>query len=191
MLIPDLDGTARQQVLVASAEGGDVLHLAEAGWDATGIDLSEAAVARARDAARERGVAQRTRFLAADLSYPAADWGAHEAGAAGYDLVTASFLQSPVALDRRRILHRAADSLAPGGHLVLVSHGAPPPWAPPELAERGDFPSPAAELAALGVPADGDARWEVLTAELRERDTTGPDGRSTRLKDTVVVVRRR
>lgn len=130
MLIPDLDGTARQQALVASAE-------------------------------------------------------------AGYDLVTASFLQSPVALDRRRILHRAADSLAPGGHLVLVSHGAPPSWAPPELAERGDFPSPAAELAALGVPAEGDARWEVLTAELRERDTTGPDGRSTRLEDTVVVVRRR
>lgn len=191
MLIPDLDGTARQQALVASAEGGDVLHLAEAGWDATGIDLSEAAVARARDAARERGVAQRTRFLAADLSDPAADWGAHEAGAAGYDLVTASFLQSPVALDRRRILRRAADSLAPGGHLVLVSHGAPPPWAPPQLAERGDFPSPAAELAALGVPAGGDARWEVLTAELRERDTTGPDGRSTRLEDTVVVVRRR
>lgn len=76
MLIPDLDGTARQQALVASAEGGDVLHLAEAGWDVTGIDLSEAAVARARDAARERGVAQRTRFLAADLSDPAADWGA-------------------------------------------------------------------------------------------------------------------
>ena len=190
-LVAGLDVAPGRALDLGCGEGGDVLHLAEAGWDATGIDLSEAAVARARDAARERGVTQRTRFLAADLSDPAADWGAHEAGAAGYDLVTASFLQSPVALDRRRILRRAADSLAPGGHLVLVSHGAPPPWAPPQLAERGDFPSPAAELAALGAPADGDARWEVLTAELRERDTTGPDGRSTRLKDTVVVVRRR
>ena len=114
-LVAGLDVAPGRALDLGCGEGGDVLHLAEVGWDVTGIDLSEAAVARARDAARERGVAQRTRFLAADLSDAAADWGAHEAGAAGYDLVTASFLQSPVALDRRRILHRAADSLAPGG----------------------------------------------------------------------------
>lgn len=173
-------------------EGGDVIHLAEAGWDATGVDLAEAAVDRARRAAQERGVAERTRFVAADLTDTGSGWGLpDDAGAPGFDLVTASFLQSPVALDRERILRHALTLLAPGGRLVLVSHAAPPPWAPAEFAARGDFPSPADELTVLGVPVCGDERWDVATAEVRTREVTGPDGQAAALEDTVVVVRRR
>lgn len=173
-------------------EGGDVIHLAEVGWDATGVDLAEAAVARARRAAQERGVAERTRFVAADLSDTASGWGPpDDAAAPGFDLVAASFLQSPVALDRERILRHALTLLTPGGRLVLVSHAAPPPWAPAEFAARGHFPSPTDELAMLGVPASGDGTWDVEVAEERTREVTGPDGQPGALEDAVVVVRRR
>jgi SAM-dependent methyltransferase len=172
-------------------EGGDVVHLVEAGWDVTGVDISTAAVARARAAAEARGGSERVHLIAADLSDDAVDWGEHAGGASGFDLVTASFLQSPVALERERILRRAAATVVAGGHIVMVSHGAAPPWAPAEARERGDFPQPATELANLGVPADGSGDWEVLIAELREREATGPDGEPGVLEDTVVVLRRR
>lgn len=134
-------------------EGGDVLWLAERGWHATGIDLSETAVQRAREAARERNGtvddagdsavdspidgsvegsangAGTAVFLAADL----ADWvktgGEVDGNPGSFDLITASFLQSPVALPRELILRAALARLAPGGRLVLISHAAPPPWA--------------------------------------------------------------
>ncbi|MCV7694233.1 class I SAM-dependent methyltransferase [Micrococcus luteus] len=172
-------------------EGGDVVHLAEIGWDATGVDISAAAVARGREAAEARGVAERTRFLAADLTDTAADWGAHDGGAVGYDLITGSFFQSPVELDRERILRHVLTLLAPGGRLVLVSHAAPPAWATAEMAVHGDFPTPERELATLGVPAQGDAEFEVLTAEVRTRAETSPKGEPGELEDGVVDVRRR
>lgn len=185
--LPDGPGRALD---LGCGEGGDVVHLAEAGWHATGVDISEAAVARGREAAAARGVAERTRLLAADLTDTSADWGARDDGAAGYDLVTGSFFQSPVALDRARILRHAASLVAPGGHVVLVSHAAPPSWAPPEVAARGDFPTPAGDLEALGIMTEGDEDWEVLVAEVRGREATGPNGEVGHLDDGVVVVRR-
>ncbi|WP_449282976.1 FAD-dependent oxidoreductase [Leucobacter sp.] len=163
-------------------EGGDVLWLAERGWRATGIDLSETAIARAREAAAGRGGGG-ARFVAADLGRWIED--PHSAaGAAGpFDLVTASFLQSPVELPRERILRAAADRVAPGGRLVVISHAAPPPWAE---GHRGPFPSPESELALLGLDPE---RWSV-TAEVRTREATGPDGAASTLDDTVVVAQR-
>lgn len=99
--------------------------------------------------------------------------------------VTASFFQSPVELPRDRILRAAATRVATGGHLVLVSHAAAPSWAP---GHGGDFPSPASELAMLD-PAPDD--WDTVTAEVRTRAITAPDGEPATLDDTVVVLRRR
>lgn len=168
-------------------EGGDVVWLAERGWEATGIDLSPTAAARGRAAAVDRGLPDgRTRFVAADL----VDWTARPAEIDGsdrpFDLVSASFLQSPVQLPRERILRAAADRVAPGGHLVLISHAEPPSWA------RGghgpaQFPSPESELAALDLDP---AEWEVVRADVVERDATGPDGEPGVLSDTVVIARR-
>lgn len=168
-------------------EGGDVVWLAERGWEATGIDLSPTAAARGRAAAVDRGLPDgRTRFVAADL----VDWTARPAEIDGsdrpFDLVSASFLQSPVQLPRERILRAAADRVAPGGHLVLISHAEPPSWA------RGghgpaQFPSPESELAALDLDP---AEWEVVRADVVERDATRPDGEPAVLSDTVVIVRR-
>ena len=74
-------------------EGGDVLWLAERGWQVTGVDISPTAVARGRAAAAAAGLPEgQVRFVADDLASFAAD--------GEYDLVTACFLQSPVELNR-------------------------------------------------------------------------------------------
>lgn len=162
-------------------EGGDAVWLARHGWAVTGVDLSPTAVARGRRAAAEAGVPDGAlRLEAADLS----TWTAP----GGYDLVTASFLQSwPVAIPREDILRRATGFVAPGGRLLVLAHAAAPSWAPPELVHEHPFPTPEQDLAALALDP---ARWEVLVCETRDRTATAPDGTAATLADGVVLVRR-
>ena len=160
-------------------EGADAIWLAQRGWRVTGIDISETAIARAASAAQSAGVQpDRIRFVAADLS------------ALGdedrYDLVTASFLHSPVELPRAEILRRAADLVSPQGHLLMTTHAAPPPWADVD-AHNHRFFGPDEELAELALPV-GD--WENVLLETRARQATGPDGQSATLEDGVVLLRR-
>ncbi|PFG16660.1 methyltransferase family protein [Propionicimonas paludicola] len=160
-------------------EGGDALWLAEQGWQVTAVDISPTAITRGRAMAVERGLADRVEWIAADLT----NWVPEGA----FDLVTASFLQSPIELERAAILRRAAQALAPGGHLLLVSHAAAPPWASGLHHGHAEFPQPATELALLGLPAIG---WQIVVAEVRRRPAVGPDGTAAELDDTVVLVRR-
>lgn len=189
-------------------EGGDVLWLAERGWLASGIDFSRTAVARAEQAAADRGLPpERVHFIAADL----ADWAERPAEVDGspepFDLIAASFLQSPIELPRSRVLQAAAARLATGGHLVLVTHAAPPPWVAEHRGEEhgggasGDgasggratgggpkhFHTPESELEVLALDPAG---WRVVVAEVREREATSPEGEPAVLQDTLVVVRR-
>ena len=158
-------------------EGGDAIWLAQQGWTATGVDISETATGRARAAAAGAGLTEeQVRFVAADL----ATWTSDDS----YDLVTASFLQSPVALPRVEILKRVAQQVAPGGRLLIVAHAAMPPWARAPH-HHHDFVSPADEVSALGL--DG---WTTEIAEVRTREATGPDGQQAVLEDTVVLLRR-
>jgi len=159
-------------------EGGDVLWCAGEGWDATGVDISPTAVRRGEEAARAAGLGGRARFVVADL----ATWQPDGL----FDLVTASFLQSPVELERGEVLRRFASVLAPGGRLVVVAHAAAPPWMSPEHAGHAEFPTPASEVAEIGL-VDG---WTVEVAEVRQRDAVGPDGATAVLDDSVVVLRR-
>ncbi|GAB2556817.1 methyltransferase domain-containing protein [Leucobacter ruminantium] len=176
------DWTPGRSLDLGCGEGGDVLWLAERGWDATGIDLSPTATGRARAAADSRGIA--ARFIATDLGEWASAPETVDGSAGPYDLVTASFLQSPVELPRKRILRAAAERVALGGRLVVISHAAAPGWAPDH---PGDFPSPESELAALDLAPE---LWAIELAEVRAREAVGPDGVPTVLKDTLVVVRR-
>jgi len=158
-------------------EGGDVVWLAQHGWDATGVDISTTATRRATDVARAAGIPDdRIRFVAADLS----TW----TPTGTYDLITAGFLQSPVELPRADILRRMVGRVAPGGHLLVVAHAAMPPWAN-NPAHHHTFPTPAEEVAALGL--DG---WTTEIAEVRSREAIGPEGQLATLDDTVVLVRR-
>lgn len=160
-------------------EGGDVLWCAREGWDAVGVDISPTAVQRGTEAAAAEGLGDRARFVVGDLTTWQPD--------GQVDLVTASFLQSPVELSRGEILRRFASYLAPGGRLVVVAHAAPPPWMSAEHAGHGEFPTPASEVAEIGLDGEG---WTVEVAEVRRRSAVGPDGTHAELDDSVVVLRR-
>ncbi|QYM77188.1 class I SAM-dependent methyltransferase [Leucobacter luti] len=166
-------------------EGGDALWLAERGWTATGIDLSPSAIARASAEAERRGLSGIT-FVAADLVAWARDPAPIDRGAAGFNLVTASFLQSPVEFPRERVLRAAADRVVPGGRLVVLAHATAPSWADAAHAHH-DFPTPEQELMALGLDP---AAWRIEVAEVRERAIPAPDGTPGTIGDTVVVAER-
>jgi len=161
-------------------EGGDVLWLAAQGWAATGVDLSGTATDRGRAAAEAAGLGDRTTFVAADLAV----WDTDER----FDLVTASFLQSwPVEIPRDAILHRATRFVAPGGHLLVTAHAAPPGGVPEEF-HGHRFPTPTDDLDALALAPD---EWDVVAADTRPRSVQRDDGTVHDLLDSVVLVRRR
>ncbi|GAA3547279.1 hypothetical protein AFL01nite_22150 [Aeromicrobium flavum] len=169
---------------LGSGEGGDALWLAERGWDVTGVDISPTALARAEVAADRAGLTERVTWIAADLE----SWSSE----LRFDLVTASFLQSTVALDRARILRSAADRVVDGGHLLIVAHAEAPPWAHDHDHEhasqgRAEFPSPQDDLAMLDLPADA---WQTVIAEVRDRPAFSPDGEQVVLRDGVLLLRR-
>ena len=158
-------------------EGGDVLWLAEQGWAALGLDISATAVGRAREEAAARGLD--------GASFEAVDLDAWEPEPASVDLVTASFFQSNVALDRTAILRRAMTALRSGGRLVSVSHAAPPSWAKDHPATMVSVQD---ETAQLGGSSE---EWEVELAEERPRAATAPDGSAGEHLDAVLMLRRR
>ncbi|HYP74254.1 MAG TPA: bifunctional NAD(P)/FAD-dependent oxidoreductase/class I SAM-dependent methyltransferase [Microbacterium sp.] len=178
------DGTALD---IGCGEGGDAIWLAERGWRVTGLDLSETAVRRASAAARERGLDDgRASFVAGDAASAS---GETVLGEATFDLVTTSFLHSWEAdFPRIALLRAAADRVAPGGRLLVLSHAAAPPWASAHSDHVPELRGPAEELALLDLDP---ARWEVEIVEVRPRETLDPDGDPARLEDGVLLLRRR
>lgn len=162
-------------------EGGDVIWLAQHGWKAIGIDISEEAITRARAAAASLGLGEEeAEFLVEDLA---------QMDVRGpFDLVTASFFHSPVELPRDTILRRAASLVARGGHLLITAHAAPPPWASAEHVAAFVPFTPSDEVKALSLPA---GRWDEIAVGIRVRDAVGPEGQKAELEDSVVLLRRR
>ncbi|MDX1881830.1 class I SAM-dependent methyltransferase [Mycolicibacterium sp. 120270] len=160
-------------------EGADAVWLAERGWDVVAVDISDTALARAREAARDRGVADKIEFVALDLSvgFPAGE----------YDLISAQFLHSKVPLDRWSILKQALGALRPDGLLVIVDHGSAPPW-PSKLDRHHEFPSAEEVVAGLELSDD---EFEQVRVDSVERQAVGPDGEQRPWMDNVIVVRRR
>lgn len=178
--LTDLVGglTPGRAVDLGCGEGADAIWLARQGWRVLGVDISATAVTRARGAALEAGVDGLATFEAHDLS----TW----EPAGEIDLVTASFFHSREELPRTEILRRAAAHVAPGGHVAIVSHLAPPPWS--EHAHHDELLLDAAgEVTALDLGDD----WEVVLAEHRERTATSPNGDPATLDDVAVLLRRR
>lgn len=181
-VLADIAGTLQpgRALDLGCGEGADVVWLAGQGWEATGIDISPTAIRRATAAADAAGLGpDRAAFVAADLSVlPDGE----------YDLVSASFLHSPVELPRTDILRQAAGRVAPGGHLLVTSHSTPPPWAATSDTHEHRFLSPGEELEQLALDAEA---WEVVLAETRSREVTAPDGTPATLEDGVILARRR
>lgn len=158
-------------------EGGDSLWLAEQGWQVVGVDISDTALGRAAEEAARRGLTDRIRLVQMNLS---------ESFPEGrFDLVSAQFLQSMVHLDRERIFASAAGAVAPGGLLIVVDHGAAPPWA--QHVKDHVFPGVDEVVATIDL---GAGQWQHLRVGTVERDATGPDGQAGVLIDNLIVLRR-
>lgn len=160
-------------------EGGDAMWLAERGWRVVAVDISDTALVRAAEDARTRGVGDRIDFQQHDLSSSFPD--------GSFDLVSAQFLHSMLPLDRTAIFAKAAQSVRPGGVLLIVDHSGPPPWAS-KLDHHHTFMSIDELLSALNLP---EAEWERVRVETVGREVTDPEGHSTTWTDNVIVLRRR
>jgi ubiquinone/menaquinone biosynthesis C-methylase UbiE len=97
---------------LACGAGRNAVWLAERGWRVTAVDFSSVALGRARELASARQVA--VEWIEADVL-------AWTPPARHYDLVTMLYLQLPTA-ERRVALRRAAESVRPGGTLLVVGH---------------------------------------------------------------------
>ncbi|TDC40990.1 methyltransferase domain-containing protein [Micromonospora sp. KC213] len=160
-------------------EGADAIWLARQGWRVTAVDVSRTALDRAAAEAAAAGVVDRIDFRRHDL--------ARTFPTGSYDLVSAQFLQSMIEFPRAEVLRAAARAVAPGGRLLIVEHGAPPPWSrtiPPHVR----FATPQETLATLDLDPDG---WHTERLDAPVREVTGPDGQPASLVDHLVLVRRR
>lgn len=173
------DLTPGRALDLGCGEGADAVWLAERGWDVVAVDISDTALDRARGAAKSRGVADRIEFRQMDLSDAFPD--------GAFDLISSQFLHSTVYLDRQNALCNALAALRRGGHLIIVDHGAAPPWAS-KLDHHHDFPG--AEEVVAGLDLDS-AEFEQVRVDAVERQAVGPEGQQRPWMDNVIVVRRR
>lgn len=104
-------GTAPTALDVACGAGGTVLWLAQRGWLATGVDVSDAALALATRAAVQQGIADRVRLQPVDLD----DW---RPPPAAFDCVTCFYFLS------RELWPWLRAAVRPGGVLALQTHHA-------------------------------------------------------------------
>jgi SAM-dependent methyltransferase len=162
-------------------EGGDAIWLAGQGWAVTAVDIATAALELGAEHAAEQGVAERITWEQHDLdeSFPEGT----------FDVVSACYLHSPVALAREQVLRRAAAAVAPGGHLVVVGHAGPPTWSTPDHQHHdATFPTTDDVLAALDLP---EAEWSVVRQEVANKPSRSPEGVEGTRPDNVLDVRRR
>ncbi len=163
---------------VGCGEGADVVWLADRGWTVTGVDVSGVALERAEQHAAEAGVGERTSWLRADVF-------AGDPLPGGFDLVTASFVHVPPD-DFDSVYGSLASSVARGGSLVVLAHH-------PDDTHTG---LRNADLAALLFAPDAvtrllpEAEWDVVTADVREREQVH-EGETFVVSDTVVRAVRR
>ena len=169
------DLTPGRALDLACGEGRNAVWLAEQGWQVSGVDFSDVALAKARELAAARDV---------EVDWTQADLLDYRPEQGVYDLVLLFYLQLP-ALERRRIVRAAADALTAGGRLLLVAHDSS------NLEHGYGGPKSAAVLyIAADVVDDLDGSGlEIERAETVERPVETPAGKRTAL-DALLRARR-
>ena len=160
---------------VGCGEGGDVVWLAQQGWQVTGADFSANGLARAARHADEAGVATACDWWQVDARTFTAD-------GRSFDLVTTHFLHPPDG-GMVEVTRRLATAVAPGGHLLVVGHA--PSDAFTHLASSHRRAMFVAEDLLPGLP-DG---FEALVVEQRPRTVTR-DGATVDIADSTLLARR-
>jgi len=97
---------------LAAGDGRNAVWLATQGWQATAVDFSAVALARAGRTAAAAGV---------EIGLVQADLLTWQPEPRSWDLVALVYLHLP-APERRAVYSAAASAVAPGGHLVIVGH---------------------------------------------------------------------
>ena len=159
------------------AKGDDAVWLARQGWAVVAVDISATVLGYARANAARAGTEDRITFERHDLARSFPD--------GTFDLVTASFLHSPVDFPRAAVLSRAAEAVATAGHLLIVEHASRAPWS--WAAPDTRYPSADETLASLSL-WDGD--WTRVHVAAIERQASGPDGQTARVRDNIIFMKR-
>lgn len=159
--------------------GAEATWLASRGWRVTGVDLAGAALDGAVGRAAASGVADRVRWLQADLSAWEPD--------TAYDLVTTHYAHP--AMPQLEFYDRIASWVAPGGTLLVVGH------LHGHGAEHGtgahETPASASVTVTTVTERLEPAEWDVVTAEERHHARPGHGHGTVRLHDVVVRALRR
>lgn len=168
--------------------GAEATWLATRGWQVTGADIAAAALDRAAERAADAGVAERVKWVQADL----ATWDPDKR----FDLVTTHYAHP--AIPQLEFYDRVASWVAPGGTLLIVGHlhhdaaGGDGHGHEHGHDDGGDGPPASASATATTITSRLDfAQWEVVTAEESQRTMSGPDGHETTIHDVVVRATRR
>lgn len=148
-----------QALAVADGEGRNGVWLAQQGLEVLSVDGSSTALAKARKLAAERGVTLETEL--ADLAH----W---DFGRERFDLVAAIFIQFAGPELRQRLFAAIANSLKPGGLLILQG------YRPEQLAYGTGGPRQADQLYTSAMLRDAFAGMEIL--HLQEHDTVINEG---------------
>jgi len=180
-LVSEAAGLVAGEALdVGCGEGADAIWLAEHGWRVTAVDISTVALQRGAARALEVGddVAGRITWLQADIT----DW---VPAPSTYDLVSAQFMHLPG--EQRDVLHRRlAESVAPGGILLVVGHDlSDRQTSVPRLGDPGRYFRGSDVVASLAA-----GEWVTLVDEERPRETLDPDGRPATIRDAVLKAQR-
>jgi SAM-dependent methyltransferase len=163
---------------VGCGEGGDALWLAERGWQVEGVDVSQVALDRAA-----RRVVEAGPEIAGRLTWTRRDLMSWRPPTESYDLVTVSFMHLPGG-DRAAVYAALSEAVAVGGTFLVGAHSPLDIGVVPRPEDPDLYFTP--EDLAAGL----DARWEVVTAEVRARPGRHPEGGDVVLHDTVLRARR-
>ena len=149
-----------QRVLcVADGEGRNSVWLAQRGLQVEAFDIAEVGVAKARQLAAERGVTVDHQVAGCDgFAWPEAH----------YDGVAAIFVQFADPALRERLFRRMADSLKPGGTLLLQG------YTPRQLDYRTGGPPLVSHLYTPELLREAFAAMDIV--ELREYDADVAEG---------------
>jgi SAM-dependent methyltransferase len=114
---PPPAGSGRRAVVVGCGLGEECEHVAQAGWDTLGFDVSPTAI----DWCRRRWPDSQVEFQVADLFRPPPGW------LRAFDLVVEVYtLQALPAEVRPQAARRMAELVAPGGTLLVITRGREP-----------------------------------------------------------------
>ncbi|MEU4038009.1 hypothetical protein [Streptomyces collinus] len=102
-----------------------------------------------------------------------------------YDLVTATYFHTPIAISREDVLRRAALAVAPGGLLIVIERASVAPWSW-QAGQTIRFPTPAEVIASPRLKSE----WHVERDYAPQRTATGPGGRTATVTDNIIAVRR-